>query len=45
MRAQLVLIGTWRLGDRLLTSAFRADDHDQHGRLAAALTTHTRIAA
>jgi hypothetical protein len=28
----------WELGDRLLTSGFRADDHDQHRRLADAIT-------
>jgi hypothetical protein len=40
-----LLLVTWRLGDRLLTSAFRADDHDQHERLAEAITSHTQVAA
>ncbi len=34
-----LLLVDWRLGDRLLTSAFRADDHDAHRRLAAAITS------
>ena len=29
----------WELGGRLLTSGFRADDHDQHRRLADAITS------
>jgi len=33
----LVLVD-WQLGDRLLTTGFRADDHQQHRRIAAALT-------
>jgi hypothetical protein len=34
-----LLLVDWQLGDHLLTSAFRADDHDQHQRLADAVTT------
>ena len=41
-----MLLLTWRLGDRVVTSGFRADDHDEHrrivdtitGRLAATIT-------
>ena len=33
-----LLLVDWQLGDRLLTSGFRADDHDQHRRLADAIT-------
>ena len=33
-----LLLIDWQLGDRLLTSAFRADDHDEHRRLADAIT-------
>lgn len=36
---------TWRLGGEQLTSAFRADDHDQHRRLAAAVRAHLPVAA
>lgn len=32
-----LLLVDWQLGDRLLTSGFRADDHDQHRRLADAV--------
>ena len=35
-----LLLLTWRLGGTLLTSAFRADDHTQHARLAAAIRAH-----
>jgi hypothetical protein len=35
-----LLILTWRLGDSVLTSAFRADDHGQHTRLADAVRAH-----
>jgi len=35
-----LLLLTWRLGGTLLTSAFRADDHAQHARLAAAIRAH-----
>ena len=30
----------WRLGSRLLTSGFRADDHGAHGRLVDAVNAH-----
>lgn len=33
-----MLVVTWRLGDRLLASAFRADDHSAHAVLRDALT-------
>ena len=33
-----LLLVDWQLGDRELTSGFRADDHDQHRRLADAIT-------
>jgi hypothetical protein len=33
-----MLVVTWRLGDRLLASAFRADDHAAHARLRDGLT-------
>jgi hypothetical protein len=33
-----LLLVDWQLSDHLLTSAFRADDHDQHQRLADAIT-------
>ena len=33
-----LLLIDWQLGDRLLTSAFRADDHDEHRRIADAIT-------
>ena len=33
-----LLLITWRLGETLLTSGFRADDHSQHQRLADALS-------
>jgi hypothetical protein len=35
-----LLLVDWRLGGRLLTSGFRADDHSAHARLAAAITSH-----
>ena len=34
-----LLLLDWRLGGRLLTSSFRADDHDAHRRLADAITS------
>lgn len=40
-----LLVLTWRLGESLLTSAFRADDHDQHARLADAIRAHLPVAA
>ncbi len=33
-----LLLLDWRLGDRLLTSGFRADDHAEHARLADAIS-------
>ncbi len=41
-RDGMVLVD-WRLGGRLLTSGFRADDHAQHRRLAAAVTAHLPV--
>ena len=38
-----LLLVTWRLGDSLLTSAFRATDHAQHQRLADAVRAHLPI--
>lgn len=38
MGAGGLLLLSWRLGDRELTSAFRATDHVQHRRLADAVT-------
>jgi hypothetical protein len=35
-----LLLLTWQLGNRLLTSAFRADDHSAHARLAGAVRAH-----
>ena len=40
-----LLVLTWRLGESLLTSAFRADDHEQHPRLADAVRAHLPVAA
>jgi hypothetical protein len=40
-----MLLVDWRLGDRLLTSGFRADDHAQHRRLADAISAHLMEAA
>ena len=34
-----MLLVDWRLGDRLLTSGFRAEDHGEHARLADAIST------
>ena len=34
-----LLLVDWRLGGRLLTSGFRADDHSVHARLADAITS------
>jgi hypothetical protein len=33
-----MLVITWRLGERTLASAFRADDHSAHARLRDAIT-------
>ena len=35
-----LLLVDWQLGDRRLTSGFRAEDHAEHRRLAAAITAH-----
>ena len=35
-----MLLVDWRLGDRLLTSGFRADDHAEHQRLVKAIDEH-----
>jgi hypothetical protein len=35
-----LLLVDWQLGDRLLTSGFRADDHGEHRRLATAITAN-----
>lgn len=40
-----MLVVTWRLGDRLLASAFRADDHAAHAVLRDALTTLLTVEA
>jgi hypothetical protein len=34
-----LLLVDWRLGGRLLTSGFRAEEHAAHGRLAATITS------
>jgi len=39
-----LLLLTWRLGGRTLQSAFRADDHDAHARLADAVRAHLPVA-
>jgi hypothetical protein len=38
-----MLLVDWRLGDRVLTSGFRADDHGQHRRLADAITAQLPV--
>jgi hypothetical protein len=38
-----LLLVDWVLGDRLLTTGFRADDHAEHRRLAAAVTAHLPV--
>lgn len=40
-----MLVVTWRLGDRLLASAFRADDHAAHAVLRDALTALLSVEA
>jgi hypothetical protein len=40
-----LLVLTWRLGPRTLQSAFRADDHAQHRRLADAISAHLPVAS
>lgn len=38
-----LLLLTWRLGAAVLTTGFRADDHSQHRRLAAAVRAHLPV--
>jgi hypothetical protein len=38
-----LLLVHWELGTRLLTTGFRADDHAEHRRLAAAVTAHLPV--
>jgi hypothetical protein len=38
-----MLLVDWRLGPRLLTSGFRADDHGEHRRLVDAITAHLHV--
>ena len=38
-----MLLVDWRLGERVLTSGFRADDHGQHRRLADAIAAHLPV--
>ena len=38
-----LLVVTWRLGDSLLSSGFRATDHGQHQRLADAVRAHRPV--
>lgn len=38
-----MLLVDWHLGDRLLTSGFRADDHSEHQRLVEAIRLHTEV--
>lgn len=38
-----MLLVDWRLGDRVLTSGFRADDHDEHRRLRDAITARLAV--
>ncbi|GAC1610031.1 MAG: hypothetical protein NVS3B26_14580 [Mycobacteriales bacterium] len=45
MGADGLLILTWRLGDSVLNSAFRADDHSQHASLAQAIRGRRTVAA
>jgi hypothetical protein len=40
-----MLLVDWRLGNRLLTSGFRADDHAEHARLVRAVTSQLKEAA
>ena len=40
-----MLLLDWRLGGRLLTSGFRADDHGEHRRLADVIRQHLKEAA
>jgi hypothetical protein len=45
MGAGGLLVLTWRLGDSVLTSAFRADHHGQHRRLADAICARLTVHA
>jgi hypothetical protein len=45
MGAGGLLVLTWRLGTTRLQSAFRADDHAQHQRLADAVRAHLPVTA
>lgn len=38
-----MLLVDWRLGNRLLTSGFRADDHREHRRLAEAISAQLPV--
>jgi hypothetical protein len=38
-----MLLLDWRLGNRLVTSGFRADDHAEHRRLADLITTRLPV--
>ena len=38
-----MLLLTWRLGERTVTSGFRADDHDEHRRLLDAITARLTV--
>ncbi|MDP9434539.1 MAG: transporter, partial [Actinomycetota bacterium] len=38
-----LLLLHWRLGPRLVTSGFRADDHAQHRHIAAAVRAHLHV--
>ena len=40
-----LLLVDWHLGDRLLTSGFRADDHSEHERLVGAISEHVKTEA
>ena len=44
MGAGGLLLLTWRLGDSVLTSGFRAADHSQHARLADAIRAQLPVA-
>lgn len=45
MGAGGLLILRWRLGESVLTSAFRADDHSQHERLAGQIRAQAKVTA
>jgi hypothetical protein len=44
MGAGGLLLLTWRLGDNVVTSGFRATDHSQHARLADLINAHRPVA-